>query len=51
MDQHLIVFIEVAERKNFTRAAEALHMTQPAISQYIAAFEKEIGVKLIEKNE
>lgn len=49
MDQHLIVFIEVAERKNFTRAAEALHMTQPAISQYIAAFEKEIGVKLIER--
>ncbi|WP_068673126.1 LysR family transcriptional regulator [Oceanobacillus sp. Castelsardo] len=49
MDQHLIVFIEVAERKNFTRAAEALHMTQPAVSQYVSAFEKEIGAKLIER--
>lgn len=49
MYQHLIVFIEVVERKNFTRAAEALHMTQPAVSQYISAFEKEIGSQLIER--
>ncbi|WP_156288246.1 LysR family transcriptional regulator [Oceanobacillus salinisoli] len=49
MDQHLIVFNEVVERKNFSRAAEALHMSQPAVSQYISALEKELGVKLLER--
>ncbi|WP_087972548.1 LysR family transcriptional regulator [Oceanobacillus rekensis] len=50
MDQHLIVFREVAERKNFSRAAEALHMSQPAVSQYIASLEKELGVRLLERS-
>lgn len=50
MDQHLIVFKEVAERKNFSRAAEALHMSQPAVSQYIASLEKELGVRLLERS-
>ncbi|WP_085991333.1 LysR substrate-binding domain-containing protein [Oceanobacillus senegalensis] len=49
MDQQLIVFVEVAERKNFSRAAEVLHMTQPAVSQYIASFERELGVPLLER--
>lgn len=50
MDQQLIVFVEVAERKNFSRAAEALHMSQPAVSQYIASLEKEFGLRLLERN-
>ncbi|RKQ35598.1 LysR family transcriptional regulator [Oceanobacillus halophilus] len=49
MDQQLIVFIEVVERKNFSRAAEALHMSQPAVSQYISNLEKELEVKLLER--
>lgn len=49
MDMHLAVFIEVVERRNFTRAAEALHMTQPAVSQYITALETEYGIKLLER--
>ncbi|TRM11923.1 LysR family transcriptional regulator [Lentibacillus cibarius] len=49
MDQHLHVFITVAERQNFSRAAEALHMTQPAVSQYIRTFEDNIGVRLLER--
>ncbi|RWR08085.1 LysR family transcriptional regulator [Siminovitchia fortis] len=49
MDQHLEVFIAVAEKKNFSRAAEELHMTQPAVSQYIRAFEREIGTRLLER--
>ncbi|MEC5422887.1 LysR family transcriptional regulator [Virgibacillus sp. C22-A2] len=50
MDQHLVVFVTVADYKNFSRAAEALHMSQPAVSQYIAALEREFEVKLLERN-
>ncbi|WP_174615573.1 LysR family transcriptional regulator [Virgibacillus ihumii] len=50
MDQHLSVFIAVAEKKNFSRAAEELHMTQPAVSQYIRMFEETIGTRLLERS-
>lgn len=43
MDQSLLVFTTVAEQKNFTRAAELLHMTQPAVSNYIQTLEKTWG--------
>ncbi|MUV38188.1 HTH-type transcriptional regulator CfxR [Lentibacillus sp. JNUCC-1] len=49
MDQHLLVFITVAEKENFSRAAEELHMTQPAVSQYIRTFEENIGTRLLER--
>ena len=49
MDQTLQVFITVAEHKNFTRAAEQLHMTQPAISHYIQTLEQTMGVKLLDR--
>src|SRR5690606_20686123 len=50
MDQSYIVFVTVVEKANFTRAAEALHMTQPAVSQYIRALEKDFGTRLLERN-
>jgi len=50
MDQHLQVFVTVAEKQNFSRAAEEHHMTQPAVSQYIRAFEDTIGARLLERN-
>lgn len=49
MDQHLLVFVMVAEKQNFSRAAEELHMTQPAVSQYIRALEENIGIRLLER--
>ena len=49
MDQHLNVFVTVADKQNFTKAAEELHMTQPAVSQYIRTFEENIGVRLLER--
>ncbi len=39
-------FLKASECLNFTRAAEALYMTQPVLSRQIAALEKEIGVTL-----
>lgn len=49
-DQQLSVFVEVAKKRNFTRAAEALHMSQPAVSQYISSLENDLDVELIERN-
>ncbi len=49
MDQQLLVFATVAEKSNFSRAAEELHMTQPAVSQYIRTFEQQIGTRLMER--
>lgn len=50
MDQHLHVFITVADKENFSRAAEEHHMTQPAVSQYIRALEEQIGSRLLERS-
>ncbi|MEE6451367.1 LysR family transcriptional regulator [Gottfriedia acidiceleris] len=47
MDQILLVFMAVAEKRNFSRAAEELHMTQPSVSQQIQLLEKQIGAKLL----
>ncbi|GIO07574.1 LysR family transcriptional regulator [Brevibacillus reuszeri] len=50
MDQQLLVFVTVADRQNFSRAAEELHMTQPAVSQYILSLERSVGTKLLERS-
>ncbi|KQO10832.1 LysR family transcriptional regulator [Paenibacillus sp. Leaf72] len=50
MDQSLLVFIAVAEERSFTRAAEALHMTQPAVSQHIQSLEADLGTKLLDRS-
>ena len=38
--------LAVAEHKNFTRAAETLNMTQPAVSHHIKQLEQEVGAPL-----
>lgn len=50
MNQQLRVFITVVEKQSFSRAAEKLYMTQPAVSQYIRSFEEYIGCRLLERN-
>src|SRR5699024_12457702 len=50
MDRYLQVFVTVAEKKSFSRAAEEHHMTQPAVSQYIRTFEDTMGERLLERN-
>ncbi len=49
MDQALQVFMTAAEQRNFTRAAELLHMTQPAVSSYVQGLERTLDCKLLER--
>jgi len=44
--QSLRSFIKISELRNFTRAAEALYVTQPAISQQIRRLEDTLGAQL-----
>lgn len=43
----LRVFVQIAETGSFTKAGQALNMTQPAVSHAISALESELGIKLI----
>ncbi len=47
--KHLRSFIEVARQGNFTRAAEALAISQPALTIAIGQFEDMVGVKLFDR--
>ncbi|MFZ2448567.1 MAG: selenium metabolism-associated LysR family transcriptional regulator [Syntrophobacteraceae bacterium] len=50
MDIHrLMVFCKVIELQSFTRAAEAVCLTQPTVSEHIRALEDSLGEKLIDR--
>ena len=46
----LQTLLAVAEYKNFTRAAEELNMTQPAVSHHIKQLEQEVNAPLFIRN-
>lgn len=46
---HLLSFIAVAKLGHLTRAAETLHLSQPALSGQIKALEENLGVTLFER--
>ena len=44
--QQLQCFIYVAERLNFTKAAEALYLSVPTVTHHIKSLEEELGIQL-----
>ena len=47
--RQLRYFLALAEQMHFTRAAQAMNVTQPALSMQIRALEEEIGTPLVER--
>jgi DNA-binding transcriptional LysR family regulator len=47
--RRLLTFREVARQRSFSRAGEALSLTQPAVSQQVSALERQLGVRLLER--
>jgi DNA-binding transcriptional LysR family regulator len=47
--RRLLTFREVAHQGSFSRAGEALSLTQPAVSQQVSALERQLGVRLLER--
>ena len=47
---HLRYFVTLAHLEHYTKAAEILTITQPSLSHAISSLEKELGVKLFEKD-
>ena len=47
LDARLRAFAAVARTGSFSRAAQATHVSQPAISKHLAGLETELGMKLV----
>lgn len=48
--KEIIYFLEVVKETNFTKAANNLYISQPALSKSIKNLEKEVQTQLIERN-
>lgn len=49
LDNRIITLLTVCERGSFTRAAEDLSLTQPAVSHHIRQLEQDLGVRIFHR--
>src|SRR5438552_18020665 len=47
--RRLEIFVKVAELGSFSRAAQALALTQPTVSEHLRALEHELGTQLLDR--
>jgi DNA-binding transcriptional LysR family regulator len=47
--RQLEIFVKVAELGSFSKAADALFLTQPTVSEHIRTLEDELGVRLLDR--
>ncbi|MFC2607430.1 MAG: LysR family transcriptional regulator, partial [Selenomonas sp.] len=49
--RQLEYFCTLAHLENFTRTAEALHVSQPSVTKAIKSLESEIGLMLVDRRQ
>ena len=47
--RRLLTFRAVAHERSFSRAARGLALSQPSVSNQVAALEREVGVRLLDR--
>ncbi len=47
---HLKIFLDLSKTKNYTKTAQNVYLSQPAVSQAMKTLEKELGVRLLDRN-
>jgi DNA-binding transcriptional LysR family regulator len=48
--RHLRCFLAIVDEQNITRAAQNLHISQPALSRTLAQLERIVGVRLVDRS-
>jgi len=51
IDQRVLTILKIEETGSFTKAASALFLTQPAVSQHVKSLEEELGIKIFDRNQ